>query len=68
MFHNLIFVDVIREFLFGKHLYILSYHPEAFQIKHNGRVFKIIPAPMVALIATAVCTLPFFGGLITHLP
>lgn len=50
-----IFISVVRSFIFGSRLYLFQVHAPLFREEYGGRVYKIIPYPFVAFIATAVC-------------
>ncbi|KIP01310.1 hypothetical protein PHLGIDRAFT_123463, partial [Phlebiopsis gigantea 11061_1 CR5-6] len=49
-----IFISVVRSFIFGARLYLFQVHAPLFREEYNGHVYKIIPFPFVAFIATAV--------------
>lgn len=53
-YENSCIISVIRQMFFTKKSSVSTRHDSTFVLMHEGKAWRTIPAPMLALVATAV--------------
>ena len=58
--------DILSLYLFKQRAVFLELNPNFFRGMWEGEIYKMIPAPLICLVATAVSLWIFLKSFITH--